>query len=172
LYLVSHDAPGSDDYRFTRDLSGQGLWVEVEGGGLPMPIGIQVHRDPAGRYVFTGVRIGGESFEEITSQTLRQIKLTEILAAYYEYYEPIFEIEATLAEASRPLGRLRPRGPDDASLRAFARSYQIELARQPRRAMSAAAKAHSISRATANRWAATCRQLGYLPHVPPGEESS
>ena len=31
--------------------------------------------------------------------------------------------------------------------------------------MSAAARAHSISRATANRWAAICRELGYLPNV-------
>ncbi len=31
--------------------------------------------------------------------------------------------------------------------------------------MTAAATAHSISRATANRWAATRRELGYLPDI-------
>ena len=29
--------------------------------------------------------------------------------------------------------------------------------------MTATSKAHSISRATANRWAEECRRLGYLP---------
>src|SRR6266568_919989 len=57
------------------------------------------------------------------------------------------------------------RRPDDQKLRDFARTYQIELARQPRRAMTAAASAHSISRATANRWAAICREMGFLPDV-------
>ncbi len=54
------------------------------------------------------------------------------------------------------------RGPGGEALRAFAHTYLTELARQPRRAMSAAGKAHGISRATAHRWAHTCRELGYL----------
>ena len=168
---MTDDAPGSSSYRFTRDMSGRSLWVRVDGGDLPMPIDIRVDRAQDGRHVFTGIRIGGESgTQEITSQTLRQIRLAEILAAHFEHFEPIFQMEASLAEVSYPL-RPRGRGPDDQALRDFARTYQIELARQPRRAMSAAAKAHSISRATANRWAAVCRQLGYLPgSSKPGAE--
>ncbi len=162
---MSDDAASGDGYHFTRDLSGTTLWERAEGGDLPMPIEILVQRAPDGRHVFTGIRIG-DGTQEITSATLRQIKLSEILAAHFEHFEPIFQMEALLAEVSYPL-RPRGRGPGDQALRDFARSYQVELARQPRRAMSAAAKAHSISRATANRWAAQCRQLGYLPAAAP-----
>lgn len=158
--FVDEDASG---YRFTRDMSGRSVWDQVEGDDLPMPIEIIVNRAPDGRYVFTGLKIGGEgAWQEITSATLRQIKLSEILAAHFDYFEPMRLIEESLAESSRPI---RPPGrrPEDEELRAFARTYLAELGRQPRRAMTAAAKAHNISRATANRWAATCRELGYLP---------
>lgn len=163
-----NDAAGgrAGGYRFTRDLSGQTLWVGVDGGDLPVPIEILVDRAPGGRHVFTGLRIG-DGAQEITSQTLRLIKLGEILAAHFEVFEPVFVMEASAAEASRPLrtrsGRRGPAGPDDQALRGFAQTYQAELARQPHRAMTAAAKAHSISRTTANRWAARSRELGYLP---------
>lgn len=49
------------------------------------------------------------------------------------------------------------------SLRQFAKTYASEYATQPHRAMTASAKTHGISRATAHRWALKCRQLGYLP---------
>jgi hypothetical protein len=174
LFLVTNDAADSSGYRFTRDMSGRSLWVRVDGGDLPMPIDICVDQAPDGRHIFTGLRIGGESgteAQEITSNTLRQIRLGEILAAHFEHFEPIFQMEAVLAADSYPI---RPRGPAHQALRDFARTYQIELARQPQRAMTAAAKAHSISRATANRWADLCRQLGYLPsgsgHQPAAED--
>jgi hypothetical protein len=169
------DAGTGGEYRFTRDLSGRTLWEHVEGGDLPMPIDIIVQQAPDGRYVFTGLRIGDEvETQEITAATLRQIKLGEILAAHFEHFQPIREMEAGLAELSvpvRPRGR-GPAAPGAEALSRFAHTYQIELARQPHRAMSAAAKAHSISRTTAHRWAAMCRQLGYLPDTSAGEEPS
>lgn len=170
LSLVNGSETPSGAYRFTRDLSGRSLWVRVEGGDLPMPVEILVDRTPEGRYMFTGLRLGGDPEEdeyEITSQTLRQIRLSEIQAAYFEHFEPIRLMEESLAEVSYPL---RPRGPEHEALSAFARTYLTELARQPRRAMTAAAKTHNISRATANRWAATCRELGMLPSASSGEE--
>jgi hypothetical protein len=179
---VDDDAATGDSYRFTRDMTGRTLWERVEGGDLPMPVEIALQQAPDGRYVFAGLRIGDEHGEydeygrlqEITSATLRQIKLGEILAAHFEHFEPIRQIEASLAEISVPL-RQHSRGPappDDRTLWAFAQTYQAELARQPHRAMTAAAKAHSVSRTTANRWAAECRRLGYLHGTSSGEEPS
>ena len=172
MFLVSDDAAGSG-YHFIGSPFTHG-WVRVEGDGLPVPVDICVGSAPDGRSVFTGLRIGGESAreaEEITSNTLRQIKLSEILAAYFEYSQSVLEMERSIADASVPLPpgywqHVAPaRGPDHEALKSFARAYLTELARQPQRAMTAAAKAHNISRATANRWAALCREFGYLPRV-------
>jgi hypothetical protein len=166
VLLVTNNAAGgtANGYRFTRDLSGTTLWVGVEGGDLPVPIEILVDRAPGGRHIFTGLRIG-DGAQEITSQTMRRIKLGEILAAHFEVFEPVFRMEASLALASRPLRprvrRRGPAGPDDEALLAFAETYKAELGRS-RRAMTAAANTHNISRTTANRWAARCRELGYL----------
>jgi hypothetical protein len=56
------------------------------------------------------------------------------------------------------------RGPSTRKLHDFAGTYKRYLqGGEQRRAMTAAAAEHNISRATAHRWAATCRQLGYLP---------
>jgi hypothetical protein len=157
-------------YRFTRGPDG---WDLVTSDDLPVPIEILIGEDLAGRHFVVGLRIGGERgtwgfvdddgtavTAEITSQMLRQIRLSEILAAHFEHFEPVRLMEASLAEVSYPL---RPRWPDNAALQAFARTYKAELGRRPSRAMTAAAKAHNISRATANRWAQMCRDHGYLP---------
>jgi hypothetical protein len=147
--------------------------VRVDGPGVPFPIDLRISSD-AGRYMITGLQTGRE-FEprEITSQMLRQIKLREILASLLADYDPDAPPTWTLPSAitivadenasSLWRAQRRPRGPDDATLRAFAHTYLTELARQPRRAMSVAAREHNISRATANRWAEMCRELGYLP---------
>lgn len=172
---MDDDAAFGGGYTFAQDPTGHTLWEYVEGGDLPMPIEVIVNQAPDGRYVFTGLKIGDEaSSQEITSATLRQIKLSEILAAHFDRFQPIREVEASLAAISVPL---RPRGrgpaaPEPETLSLFARTYQIELARQPHRAMTAAAKEHNISRTTANRWAATCRKLGLLPGASSGEEPS
>jgi hypothetical protein len=146
-------------YRFTRDESGRSLWDYVEGGDLPMPVWILVKEAPDGRHFVAGLMLDDDG-QEITSQTLRQIRVSEILAAHFEHFEPVRLMEASLAEASYPL---RPRWPDNDALQAFARTYRTELARRPSRAMTTAAEAHNISRATANRWAQMCRDHGYLP---------
>ncbi|HEX6520939.1 MAG TPA: hypothetical protein VF070_13150 [Streptosporangiaceae bacterium] len=166
------DDEGGDGYRFARDLSGQSLWTRVEGGDLPMPVELIFGSAPDGRYVVAGLKIEDAWYPEVvTSATLRQIKLGEIQAAYFDYFEPIRLMEESLAELSHPIlpPKPGPHGPDNEALRAFAHTYLTELARQPHRAMTATAKAHHISRTTANRWAALCRELGYLPSFS-GEE--
>ncbi|MGH2813491.1 MAG: hypothetical protein ACRDI1_12395 [Actinomycetota bacterium] len=185
-----NDAANGDEYHFSQNPDGvrsarpRGVWVRAEGGDLPFPVELRLHQDANGRYVVTGLLIGDEfDPREITSLALRRIKLSEILAAFFTHmdYEPGAPTPYTLPDAVDLVARAnavtaspaRPaRGPDDATLRAFAHTYRTELARQPRRAMSAAADAHGISRATANRWAQLCRDLGYLPgkSSPPEEE--
>jgi hypothetical protein len=137
---------------------------------------VRIDAQADGRHVITGLLIGEEfGAPEITSVTLRRVRLAEILAAVFADFDPDDTArwgpaESVLTAAvvnARAGARVASaggrRGPDDQALRDFARTYQIELARQPRRAMSAAAKAHSISIATAHRWAAECRERGYLP---------
>ena len=65
---------------------------------------------------------------------------------------------------SRPGARqARSGAPGDDALRRFASVYESAAVRQPARAMTAAAETLGISRATANRRAARCREAGYLP---------
>jgi hypothetical protein len=162
-----------------------GPWQAVMGGDLPVPVKVRIHRHADGRYAITGLVIGDESRpQEITSQTLRQIRPGKILASMFaDDFDPdnpqdwldqpqgaarvIADINAD-AGGHVATGGAPARGPDDTKLREFAHTYRTELVRHPRRAMTAAAKAHNISRATANRWAALCRQLGYLPGSGPG----
>jgi hypothetical protein len=161
VLLVREVAGGR--YRFLEDLVHDD-WIVVFGGGLPAPVDVRIERAADGRYAFTGLRLGMGRREEITSQTLREIRLGEIMADYVETFRPDItaEMEASAARASRALRP--PRGPDHEALAAFARTYMTE---NPRRAMTAAARVHNISRATANRWAAICRELGYLPGSGP-----
>lgn len=158
-------------YRFLADPD-HDEWVTVYGGDLPVPVDIRIGQAGDGRFVFTGLRIGVAAAAEVTANVLRRVRLAEILADYWVAFPPVTDkdLRAHIAAMSRPLPA--GRGPDDEALRAFAATYLRELARQPHRAMTAAAKAHNVSRATAHRWAAQGRKLGYLPGVSEGESSS
>jgi hypothetical protein len=165
-------APG-----FQRSLRPAGPWVRVSGGDLPFPVEFRIHRHDDGRYVVTGLMTGDEfNPQEITAQDLRQIRLSKILAWLLRDFDPdnlpawsprtSIRLAAELNAQRGLTAAGRSRAPDETTLRDFARTYLTELARQPRRAMTAAARAHNISRATANRWAAICRQIGLLPDPP------
>jgi hypothetical protein len=187
--VIEQDGDGS--YRiaanpdYVRSVRPLGVWQRVSSGDLPMPVEIRVTRHSDGRYVITGLMLG-DQFKptEITSQTLREIRLSKILARLLADFDPdnppawspgiAVRMAADVnADQGRHIAAGRgQRGPSEKALRDFARTYLAELGRHPRRAMSAAAKAHNISRATANRWAATCRELGMLPTVSSGEEPS
>jgi hypothetical protein len=171
-----------------------GFWVFVSGDGMPcQEAALRIQRHADGRYVFTGIVIAGPVPDpgEVTSQLLRQVKLGEIQASLFGPDGPFGEFDparpplhggAPSPDAARWLADLAAshgqaaagpsRGPGEETLRDFARTYQAELARHPHRAMTTAARAHSVSRATANRWAAACRRLGYLPAGQLGKESS
>jgi hypothetical protein len=175
-------------YRFSRDASGDSGWTRVSDGDLPMPIEIRFGYAPDGRFTVTGLRLDVDPLRaadpsnidlEITSATLRQIKLSEIKAAFFEsqgtWLQAIMPDDQSLARsiAHEQVYALRPpsRGPETETLRKFADAYRIELTRQPHRAMTAVAKALNISRATANRWTALCRELGYLPNPSEGKKT-
>jgi hypothetical protein len=183
-------AEGADDgYRFSWDVPFQrdssvlgGFWFNVSGGGLPGNVSIRFHRHNDGRYVFTGLVISEALPEppEITSRNLRHVRLADIQAAVFGpdglAFDPAIPgggsnpaapgVARWLADLAATHGQTaagEARGPGEQPLRAFADTYKAELAHDPRRAMTAAARAHRISRATAHRWADACRRLGYLP---------
>lgn len=156
----------------------EGVWVEVSGGGLLEPVRIRVNRSPDGRFVVTGMLLGATGRQELTSDTLRSIRLSEIMRELFSDFDPsnpptpdpedengyvawwlfkelVYDRAATVP--SLP-------GSDEAgSLAEFAETYLRCLARQPHRAMTATAELLHISRATANRRAAACRTRGLLP---------
>ena len=160
-----------------------GFWVNVSGGGLPWDVALRFHPHKDGRYVFTGLVVSGALPDppEITSKSLRHVRLADIQAALFGPDGP-YPFDPTVPEGgSNPAapGVARwladqlaadgqasggpVRGPSDDALRKFASTYRAARKSEPHRAMAAAAAAHNISRATANRWADRCRQLGYLP---------
>jgi hypothetical protein len=164
--------------RFSRGDKSEGPWVRVEGGDLPIPIEIRVHRGSDGRTVVTGLVAGTDGgLGEITAAMLRRIPLGEIVTALFDeefpggdladvvrYIRPavVRGVMQARTDAAPAVGT-RSRRPQEAEYREFAETYLKELARSPHRAMTNAARAHRLSRATANRWADACRQLGYLP---------
>jgi hypothetical protein len=166
-------------YRFLVDRSGHDEWVAVFGGGLPSVIDLRIEPKPGGRYAVTGLRIGvaDDARGEINSETLRDIRLADILADYYDTFQPETEAEilATLAAASVSLKPSPPTGrgrPAAERLQAFAKTYAEKRAGGAHGAMTAAAKAHNISRATADRWVKLSRKYGYLPKSTEEESSS
>jgi hypothetical protein len=157
-----------------------GLWVEVDGGDLIEPVRMRINRGADGRFAVTGLVLGPSARQEITSDTLRRLRLAEIIRtfvdgwnpnqapdpdgdqdeflSYWLFKEHVVDVVQLAGTVDTP-----SRGPRDDEYRRFAATYLRERARNPQRAMTAAAAAHSISRTTANRWAKACRERGYLP---------
>ncbi|GGM67078.1 hypothetical protein GCM10012275_42000 [Longimycelium tulufanense] len=182
------------------DLITRGPWIEASAGGLDAPILVRVGKSADGRPVITGLIIGEYEDKEITSDTLRKIRVGALLSQLFEGFDPDTPPGLTSPDAEgfsedlgaqidwglmhehvwhpaqdadprpRQLAEARSRGPSDDDLRAFAKTYHRELMRNPRRAMTATARALNISRATANRWADACRGNGYLPPKSPPQD--
>lgn len=151
-------------------------WLQVSGGGLDSPIYIRLAHTRDGGSVINGLIMGGdEQRPEITANTLRQIKPREILSTLLRKFDLLDRPEDFLAyitwsevylsDVDRiPSQGSSVRGSGTADLLdEFARIYMKERAIQPHRAMTAAAEAMHISRATANRWAARARERGLIP---------
>lgn len=157
-----------------------GHWVHAVGGTLPFPVTVRIDETDDGRFVVTGLLIGLESRDELTWNALRQVKPASLLAEIFGGFDPMnpmksragtdgIDVASVLWERNRPGGAPRPRitapvqGRVATDLDAFASTYTRHRAATPHRAMKATAVELSISRATAIRRAAQCRQVGLLP---------
>lgn len=156
-------------------------WTQVEAGGLEQPIHVRLGYSADGRRIITGLVVGGAfPHAEITSTSLRKVRIGAILEQLFDGYDvaepPAYDdLEAQIEwglmhqaydqHASRltESSRAGERAASPSTLKHFAERYLMELDRNPRRAMTAAADALHISRATANRWARRAREEGLLP---------
>ena len=155
-------------------------WTWVRGGGLEQPLYARIGWSADGRPVITGLLLGAGGGAEITSSTLRSVRVGALLEQLFagftldsfpKYGDLDDELEWALMQQTYVAGA--PKLPDDSRAAArgagnelladFARRYSEEIVRNPRRAMTTTAEAFHISRATANRWAERCRDIGLLP---------
>lgn len=156
-------------------------WTAVSGGGLDRSIYVRVGWTADGRPALTGMVLGADGPAEITPSSLRSIRIGALLEELFSGFsldEPPGDddfaeaIEWGLMQQTYLSGAPRlpdrsktSRGAEDSDLERFARIYTENVVRNPRRAMTATAAEMSVSRATANRWAAQCRERGLLPPV-------
>lgn len=229
--LVDADAAGR-----TSQVSGarlDGVWVEVSGGGLPVPLLVRIDRTQDGRLVVTGMLIGRDEHREIDWATLRAIKPASIISMIFAGFDPkwpdkimdsawwaelyaqdfreptareLYEAkgytgldpqsltvppteDSDRAAAERASQRLlraqnalqiwhrtggdgghsavhavtRARASVATNLSEFADAYKRHFSANPRRATTATAEELHISRATAIRRIAECREIGLIP---------
>lgn len=154
-------------------------WVYADGRSLPQPLHVRFAMIN-GRPRPVGLKI--DNGAEITSETLRAIRLPDILASLtrswradgpdlrgvkFKEYETA---RADWAQQDEALGQLpavsvepkRGLPPSDELLRQFARTYIDEVASRAHGAVSRAARTHGVARSTAYRWLDLCRKRGYL----------
>lgn len=222
--------------RASGDAGPGGVWVEVSGGGLPIPLMVRIDRTKDGRFVVTGMLVGRDDRREVDWATLRAIKPASIVSmifagfdprlpeklvdekwwaekSAYDYRQPTFrelyelkgdidldqqmvppppgtEAAAKAERASDELLRAlhaheiwrmtggepeqrgqvppvteatRARASVATNLTEFAETYRRHFAANLRRATTATAEELHISRATAIRRIAECREIGLLP---------
>jgi hypothetical protein len=65
-----------------------GVWVEVDGGGLPVPLVVRIDRTADGRFIVTGMLIGRDEHREIDWSTLRNIKPASIISMLFAGFDP------------------------------------------------------------------------------------
>ena len=185
FYLVPPDAPPAP--------GGEGVWVAVSGNDLPGIIRVRLAKSRAGAIKVTALVLGDEGTSELTSESLRAVRLADIVQALLERFRegpPPFPDDAARDASGTIDDKIRvftdsrdlyeaywifkelvfDAAPETSSavsehdeLAQFARVYARNLREQPRRAMSATAEELTISRATANRRAADARKRGLLP---------
>lgn len=164
---------------------GEDTWTRIEGGTLDAPIYVRVALAADGREVINGIMIGGAwPRNEITANSLRNIKIGEILGCVFDGWsladppDPedlgeqiswglMHETYIRQSERIPSTSKSGSRGAPKARLDEFAQIYLHQRNLNAHRAMTATAEALNISRATANRWVALCRERGILPPKPP-----
>ena len=160
----------------------EGQWLEVSGGPLPTRVLVRVDRAEDDRLVITGLLLGWRDRQEITWETLRQIKPASLLEWIFAGFNPMNPaagaFESDRGQTQLALWKVhhsdapsvtvggRPGTPD---LQLFADTYRRHLAVTPHKAMKATSEELGISRATGIRRADKCRAIGLLP--PKGSRS-
>jgi hypothetical protein len=157
-----------------------GAWMSLRGGQLPVPILVRIDPAPDGRFIVTGLVIGFRERNEITADTLRQIKLASVLAELFKDFDAMNPAAAEGASWERPVDLLalwqmhrwelpdvpvesRRRRHAAPNLREVAQVYLRHLAAKPHRATTETAKELHCSRATMIRRVAEAREAGLLP---------
>jgi hypothetical protein len=65
-----------------------GVWVEVAGGGIPMPLVVRIGRASDGRFVVTGMLVGRDEHKELDWAALRGIKPASIISMIFAGWDP------------------------------------------------------------------------------------
>lgn len=181
-YLFSRVIPFSDDEE----------WTRVESESLPAPVTIRVRRSTDGRWVVTGLLVGGDSSTgEISAASLRRIKVADILKHMFAGYGPDdrktwviddkdfpefienWLLTNQIVDREEPAKSTASRNKPDEELREFANRYLKAYATQPHRAVRATQETYGfkkgtrtpiLSRTTANRWLEKARSRGWVPN--------
>ncbi|GIG54539.1 leucine zipper domain-containing protein [Demequina activiva] len=145
---------------------------------------VRVAKSSDGKLVITGL-VMGDGIDEVTGQALRAIKPGEIIRTIQwresgtlpprsvgalgptglARFEGMTERVESHAEASAAPSKRGRRGPTHEELTRFAEVY-TKHSTYSDAAMTLAARELGLSRATANRWAARCRNEGLLNLEP------
>ncbi|MDP8931088.1 MAG: hypothetical protein M3O70_21575 [Actinomycetota bacterium] len=147
-----------------------GNWWAIFGGTQPRsdedePVNVAVkvgQRD--GKAVVIGLLLESPDGSEITARALRKtLSLPQLLETLGQVYARRGDADPLVADAvvSRPR-RPGPRGWPDAHYQQVAEVYSRNLKAHPRRPMKITAEQFGTSEATARRWVARARKLGYL----------
>lgn len=183
----THSSEQPESFRFLWPADDdQGGWITVtHGPGLPFPIEIKLGRMDR-QLSLIGLRADFSQREapaQITSRTLRQIRvgqiLDELVSSYTEPknlrglgsdYEPALwfwkESVELLDRAAKELPPVEPakqgREPSREQLRAFVGQYASHLRRGKRNAMTRTTKEAHMARSTGYRWLRLASQAGLL----------
>lgn len=83
-----HELVGAADSSSSRNPRVGGVWVEVSGGGLPVPLAVRIDRTADGRLIVTGMLVGRDQHREIDWATLRAIKPASIVSMIFAGFDP------------------------------------------------------------------------------------
>ena len=150
-------------------------WHTVEGGNMPWPILVRLGL-ANGRLTVTGIVIGalGE-VGEVTSRALRTIRIADLTtllardARRGDFFSSMFlEAADELGSGAKLAGRPGRPGYDREHFQGIAAEYRAALRINPHHPIDEIAEGHDVSEATARRWVARARDMGFLERAPIG----
>ncbi|WP_345377385.1 hypothetical protein [Frondihabitans cladoniiphilus] len=154
-------------------------WVRLE-ADIPAdrnvpPVWVSLGKAPDGRFVCRGLVVGAltEGHEladvEISSRTLRQIRMPELIEAVMKVKDWDEEANRILNETPAAPPRVRMREYADDHFRSVADAYRDAVTRYPRAPTKNLAAAWHVSEPTMRRWIQTARHKNFLGDSTPGK---